>query len=142
MQSTIIELIIAALIGSLPALIAFLRFRRMSGAELEELRARASSQKADAVDKLSETVGRLADRLNEMERESRVQTAAIGELNTRLERANKLIRVLLRGVVVLISQLTELGAMPEFVIPVYSDDDDLDDLISRWTPTPKEKDIA
>lgn len=132
-MDAVLQVVLAALVGSLPSLIALWRFRRLGAAEKNELRARASSQRADAVDKLSETVYRLADRLQQLERKSAEQTKAIRELGAKLERANKLIRFLLRGVAVLMNQLNELGATPAFVIPIYDDDDDLENMLAKWS---------
>lgn len=132
-MQTVLQIVLAALVGSLPSLIALVRFRRLGAAENEELQARAASQKADAIDKLSEAVVRLADRLQELECESKQQTAAIKELSVKLERANKLIKLLLKGIAVLMNQLNELGATPAFVIPIYSNDDDLEDLLAKWS---------
>lgn len=132
-MQNVLQIVLAALVGSLPSLIALVRWRRIGKAEEKELEARANSQKADAVEKLSETVVRLADRLQELECKSKEQTAAIKELGIKLERANKLIKLLLRGVAVLMHQLQELGATPAFVIPVYSDDANLEDLLAEWS---------
>lgn len=132
-METALQVILAALVGGLSVLIAWLRFRKLGSSENDELKARAASQRADAIDKLSETVVRMTDRLQELECKSREQTSAINELGVKLERANKLIKLLLRGIAVLMYQLNELGATPAFVIPVYSNDEDLESLLAMWS---------
>lgn len=132
-MENVLQVILAALLGSLPSLIALARWRKLGAAEREDLEASANSQRADAVDKLSETVVRLTNGLEHLEAKSKEQTSAIKALSIRLERANRLIRLLLRGVAVLMNQLNELGATPAFVIPVYSNDADLESLLAEWS---------
>lgn len=129
-----LQIVLAALVGSLPSLIALVRMRRIGAAESNELRARANSQRADAVDKLSETVVRLTDRLQELESASASQNDAIADLRAQLDLANRLIKLLLRGVSTLTSQLTNLGVTPIFVLlPAFTEDEDLETLLARWS---------
>ena len=125
-----LEIVLAALVGSLPGLLALWRFQKMGSAEKEELEARAASQKANAADKLTDIAmqwiepmqARIADLetvSNRQEEEIAQQAEKIEKLNRKLERSAKVIQALLRGLAVLTEQLRGLDVTPAFVIPVY-----------------------
>lgn len=121
-----LEVVLAALVGSLPVLLAWRRSQRVSNAEVEELRSRAVAQRANAADKLTDAAMQLVEplqtRIADLENVSRQQAEGIEGLNRKLERSTRLIQALLRGLAVLTEQIRGLGVTPAFVIPVYDGD--------------------
>lgn len=107
-----LDIVLAALVGSLPVLLAWWRFQKVSNAEVEELRARAASQKANAADKLTDVAMQLVEPLQ----------SRIADLENVSRQQARLIQALLRGLAILTEQLRELGATPAFIIPVYDGD--------------------
>ena len=112
--------IFAALIGAATGLLTLLAGR-------QKLRAETGKIKADEAERLTgiamNLIAPLQGRIADLEKATTLQAGAIEELSSRLESANQLIRVLLRGVAILMHQLQQLDVTPLFVVPVHNGPD-------------------
>lgn len=131
-----IAAIVAAVIGSLSGIVVVLISRNKQVAETKKLKAEAEKLEANSIEQLRRTVMQLNEplrlRVQELEKLIGSQTELLKELNQKLERANKLIRILLRGIAVLMHQLREIGVTPLLVIPVSDNMEiDIDELERR-----------
>lgn len=112
--------VVAALIGAATGLFTLFVGRHKLTAETGRIRADEAERLTGIAMSL---VAPLQERIGELEKAANLQASAIEELSAQLVQANQLIRVLLRGVAILMHQLQQLDVTPLFVIPVHNGPD-------------------
>lgn len=109
-------IIISALIGALPSLLAFIWLGRKYLAETQKLKAETEKTEVDSAETITEAALKLLDPMKRRitELEQRVQ-----ELEEQVQKQDEFILKLLNGAAMLQHQVEETGEEPVFVIPIY-----------------------